>query len=149
MMLTRSDTILRAHEVGRGLSDLERIALGVTLAETVLDPDYAPYLAYAAGSLRDHAAALSDLKSQQPDGPCTGQTITHEQMGHSGSFVPSRAKAPGPRAWQTTPQVARGPGTIRVALTRLNDSLVGDLIGGLSLAVIAAALFFLPLFFGQ
>lgn len=142
-MLTRADLILRAHEIGAGLTDRERIALGATLIQTVLSPRHHPEVAYAAGQLREHAEALRDahLDLGTPDGPHTRQVTTHEQTGSSGSCGASRPQVPAPRAATSSRWRAA-----RDLFARLDDSRIGDGIGGVCLILILIAALFAPLF---
>lgn len=149
MFLDRADVILRAHEVGRGLTDLERIALGVTLAQTVLTPGNHGAVRLAAARLSDHADALLDaeiaLSDSLSDGPDTGpKPTTHEQPGSSerpadaGRPAPSVKPASSGRwraAWDRFARAER----------RFSDSLAGDLVGVVSLAILVITAMFLPL----
>lgn len=146
MFLTRADVVLRAHEVGQGLTDRERIALGATLIQTVLSPRHFPEVAYAAAQLHEHAEALRDahLDLGFPDGPHMGQDTTHEQTGSSGFCGDTLPQASGPRA----PSSSRGRAAwdrLTAAERRISDSWIGDGIAGIGLIVILLGALFAPL----
>ncbi|MBV6635127.1 MAG: hypothetical protein KI788_04375 [Mameliella sp.] len=146
-MLTRTDIVLRAHQVGAGLTDRERIALGATLIETVIDPRYHPELAYTVTHLRDHAEALRDafFDLETPDGPGTGKATTHEQMGLSGSCGAQVPQSPAPRAANSSRWRAAWDRIVR-AERWISDSWIGDGIAGVCIAILLIGALFAPLF---
>ena len=143
-MLTRTDIVLRAHAAGAGLTDRERIALGATLIETVINPRYHPELTYTVTHLRDHAEALRDafFDLETPDGPGTGKA--NEQMGLSGSCG-APAPQPVPRAAISSRRRAVRD-QIFEAASRMDDHPLGHGIGGLCLVILLFAALFVPLF---
>lgn len=146
-MLTRPDVVLRAHEIGAGLTDRERIALGTTLVQTVLSPRYHPEVAYVAAQLHDHAAALRDahFDLEIPGAPIGRQATTHEQTGSPGSCGGALPQSPVPHLPTSSPAgVARD--RFSTSLAALADSRIGDGIGGVCLVLILIAALFAPLF---
>ncbi|MBY6117455.1 hypothetical protein KUW09_24920 [Mameliella alba] len=146
-MLTRADIVLRAHAAGAGLTDRERIALGATLIETVIDPRYHPELAYTVTHLRDHAEALRDafFDLDTPDGPGTGKATTHEQMGLSGSCGVPALQPLTPRA-ATSSRWRAAWDRILCAERWISDSWIGDGIAGVCIAILLIGALFVPLF---
>ncbi|MBY6118510.1 hypothetical protein KUV64_05155 [Mameliella alba] len=146
-MLTRTDIVLRAHQVGAGLTDRERIALGATLIETVIDPRYHPEMAYTVTHLRDHAEALRDafFDLDTPDGPGTGKATTHEQMGLSGSCGAQAPQSPAPRAASSSRWRAAWDRIVR-AERWISDSWIGEGIAGVCIAILLIGALFAPLF---
>ncbi len=61
-MTSRAEIIVNAHALAVGLTDNERIALGTTLAMTVLDPTKHREVHFAACKLREHAEALDGAR---------------------------------------------------------------------------------------
>lgn len=141
-MQHRVDVILRAHEVGKGLTDMERIAVGATLIMTVLAPGEAMHVRTAARKLREHADALDAFGRDLDDishtgGSVSGETTTHgaEQSGPSVTSGPLAPESPG-RGSSPAPWAA-----IRRFWLRIESGPLGDWIGGLSLAFVFFAIF--------
>ncbi|MGH1416861.1 MAG: hypothetical protein ACRBB0_25480 [Pelagimonas sp.] len=61
-MTSRADIVIRAHAIGVGLTNEERIALGVTLIMTVLTPNCHMKVRFAARRVQEHAEALDDAR---------------------------------------------------------------------------------------
>lgn len=152
MLSKRADVVLRAHEIGRGLTDLERIALGVTLAQTVLTPGNHGAVRMAAARLAEHADALLyadlDFANHLSDGPHTRpEPITHEQPGSS--ECPGGTGRPTPSCQSPSLGWQAAWGRFRSAEQAFSDSWYGDLVGAVCLAVfIAGVTVALPLVFG-
>jgi hypothetical protein len=143
MRRTPLQTALRAHAIGVGLTDLERIDLGVSLIETVISPDRAVAVAGASCVIREHAEALGAAAIETLNGPSYGKAITHEQ---SGPFNPIGNS---PKADGTAPRAATlsSPGwwrAVRRFHAGLEDSRLGDVLGAIGLFALLAASLFLP-----
>ncbi|WP_425099174.1 hypothetical protein [Tropicibacter sp. S64] len=149
MIETRADVVLMAHVLGRDMTDLERIALGATLIQTVLTPANHCAVRLAAARINEHADALMDalIEMNTGAGPHPGKATTHEQ---SGPLRIPEAPPSGPStpcAMETSPWWRTAWASFRIVEARLSNSLAGDLLGGLCIWVISMALFvFAPLF---
>lgn len=62
MTAARDEIAVKAYAIAVGLTDLERIALGGMMIQTVLDPQYVREIFYTAAKIREHAEGLHDLK---------------------------------------------------------------------------------------
>lgn len=148
MPALHSDTVVRAHAMGIGLTDLERIALGATLIQTVLSPDHAAHVAQAGRVINEHAEALAAAALELPGWSPSGQATTHEQWDLSGSSDLAGSEPPTLRAAFSSRWRAAW-GWILDRLDRLENSLLGDVIGWACLMVILGViLVFLPLVIG-
>lgn len=150
MLTTRADIVLRAHEVGRDLTDMERIALGATLIQTVLNPAYHAPVSHAAARVRDHGAALADaagdvppdrwgsrqiaeaLRGAQPiEHPDRSDpTATHEQTGPIRNAAPDGAgAAPRPAdAASSSRRWRRAWDQFAASARRIEACWIGDVI---------------------
>jgi len=134
MTMSRTETVLRAHEIGVGLTDFERIALGATLAQTCLRPEHHHAVRRAAVALAEHADALeaSDHDFRLGRGATTHETAS--------PMLADRQSARAPEAQAVAPPRRRAGlrSTFLNAATRLDDHWIGDhwlgdLIGALCL----------------
>ncbi|AUC54274.1 hypothetical protein CDO87_14290 [Sagittula sp. P11] len=157
--MTRADIVIRAHSIGAGLTDLERIALGAALIQTVLRADKGEAVLAAARHIHEHGEALQDadfsgvgrldarLITNTSGGAGTGTTHgTIERMVLS--------EIPAPRSDGAT---RGGPGRspssslraawarIRAANDAIEDGWWGHVLAGLCFAIVAIGLMFLPL----
>ena len=151
MIRSLAELELRAHAIGTGMTDKERIALGVTLIETVLAPDSHRDVQRASRLIREHGDALQafhltnrarayglpDLLPATPECAAPANATTHEQTGAFG--LPGTA-GPGPQArasfWR------RAWERFRAAERRFEDSWAGDILGASCLIIIFVSLVF-------
>ena len=149
MIRSLAELELRAHAIGAGMTDKERIALGVTLIETVLAPDSHRDVQRASRLISEHGDALQafhltsraraygfpDLLPATPECAALANATTHEQTGAFG--LPGTA-GPGPQArasfWR------RAWDRFRAAERRFEDSWAGDTLGACCLVVFLVGL---------
>jgi hypothetical protein len=157
----RADIVLRAHEVGAGMTDFERIALGAALIDTVLNTERHQTVLLAARHVREHGEALQaaswdgarfiDISHTPsntiPGGPHTGQT-THGAVEQT---VPPEIPA-GVTAGRPGRSLSSSLGAtwarFRAVEARVSDSWLGDGIGVACVWIIGLALLFAPLIWG-
>jgi hypothetical protein len=148
---TRADTVIRAHAACVGMTDLERIALGASVVQTVIDPGYHQAVRLASVRLREHADALMQAECdlfhrQHPDGSAQGKATTHEQTSPSEIPVLLMHGAPTPRAWQVSPWWRAAWDRFRTAEAAFSGSIWGDALAGICAFVIFLGALFAPLF---
>jgi hypothetical protein len=134
-MLTRVDLVMRAQAQAEGLSDPERIALGVALIGTAQEPDSWAALRFAARLIEDqstrHLQAVYDL-TDAPVAPSNFTTPATHGRSPVASQPPRRHRTPFRAVW----------GRIRRAERRFSNSIWGDALGALCLCALGAILFF-------
>ncbi|MEQ5870216.1 hypothetical protein J4E08_09930 [Sagittula sp. NFXS13] len=142
------------------MTDLERVALGVALVETVLNPVYSPAVIHAARTIREHGEALQDAQwravcaaanndtSHTSVAASTGQS-THgaiEQMATpeiSGPPIDAGKLGRPGRSFSSSLRSAWA--RFSAAEKRLSQSWWGDGLAGLSFAILCICLMFAPL----
>jgi len=137
------DPATRAYAVTRGLPDRERLALGLAVCESVLNPAFHADVTAAAARLRDHGAALADTADtmsavssgiEQPGQPVEQPSLSRPAGGDAPALRAraQRSSSPLRRAWGMICRRWRRFEEDRVLLT--------DLIGALSLFAMLWAL---------
>ncbi|EPX78120.1 hypothetical protein [Salipiger mucosus] len=136
MMQDRADVLVRAHEIGRGLTDAQRIALGVTLIGTARQPESFGAARAAERMVGEHARMLlaDALRGDEAMHQTKTVATTH---GNAGNRLPGgRGTVGAPRPAPFLSSLRAAWATIRAAERRLSESLLGDLLGGVSVVAL-------------
>lgn len=162
--MSRADIVLRAHAIGTGLTDLERIALGATLIQTVLRADRHQAVLLAARHIHEHGEALMDASlGAAPLGETTLldiDTLTYSDGPHIGRSTHGAFEqlAPSERPGTAVPG---SPGRSALSSLRaawaylcaldaqISNSILGDGIAGFCVGLLFLAALFAPLLLPQ
>lgn len=144
MLNSHADVIRCARDVGLQLPDDQRIALGVTLIRMASLPSSGGAVLRAERLVGDHGRALiADairLDEGRFEAPFTDMTIdtTHGPVLDRHPGARGSAGDPGPRAFSSPARAAWA--RFVAAERRFSDSIWGDIVAGIGVAVLSVAL---------
>lgn len=145
MLTTHADVVRCAHDVGLQLQDEQRIALGVTLIQMAVNSESFGAVFQAERMIGDHGRALLSDAMREDEDDFEGHVLdtaidtTHEHSidrHHPG--VNHTAGDTRPRVFHDSLRAAWAH--LKAAERHVSDSIWGDLLGGISVVIIAVVL---------
>ncbi|MBP0483973.1 hypothetical protein [Sagittula salina] len=140
---------LRAHALAMELTDIERVALGAALIQTVLRTDRAAHVLMAARHVREHGEALQNsdisgvacldtplLQLETSDGSDTGQPTRGAIEQNGPSDIPGEV-TPGDPGRSFSSSLGAAWARFIAAEARFSDSWGGDFVSAVCAALIA------------